>query len=141
MIPHGWRGTGIASWRCMRCLVYLGSPCLLTLVFWFGFVACIDAPVPDNPPASRIVTAWDPLDCGTPHRVVVELEDEDGEMLTSSTVCGIGSITLDVPHFGIYRGRIYAWEQLDHAAEIRSVMPIRLAVDETVVRWFVTTPR
>ena len=51
-----------------------------------------------------------------------------------------GMLTLDAPHFGIYRGRIYAWELAD-SAQIRSVMTIRLAVDEPILRWWVATPK
>jgi len=126
----------------MRCVIYIGSPWLLSLVFWTGFVACIDAPVPDTPPISRIVTAWDPLECGDqPHRVVVELEDEGGAMLSASAPCAIAGVTLDAPHFGLYRGRIYAWQQVDHEPEVRSEMPVRLTVDEPIVHWFVMAPK
>jgi len=128
--------------RCLRWSIDLGSPWLLSFAFWIGFVACIDAPLPDTPSVARIVTAWDPLACGDPHRVVVELEDDDGTRLSASTTCAHGSLSLDAPHFGIYRGRIYAWQQVEHAEpEIRSEMPIRLTVDEPVVRWWVMTPR
>jgi hypothetical protein len=129
----------------MRSLAYFGSSfglCfVITVVFWSCFGACIDAPAPDTPPIAKIVTTWDPLVCGPPHRVVVELEDEAGIELSTSAVCALGSVVLDAPHFGLYRGRIYAWEQLEDAPEIRSVMPIRLTVDEPIVRWFVATPQ
>ncbi len=124
----------------MERLLWIASPIPLSLVFWVLFVACIDAPVPDTPPAARVVTAWDPLVCGAPHRVVVELEDDAGIMIAASTTCSAGMVTLDAPHFGIYRGRIYAWE-LDEDVVIRSEMPLRLTVDEPIVRWWVTTPQ
>jgi hypothetical protein len=123
----------------MRFLVWIGSPVLLTVAFWSSFVACIDAPAPEIPPAARIVAAWDPLACGEPHRVVVELEDEAGVMIAASTRCASGMLTLDAPHYGIYRGRLYAWE-LETDVEIRSVMAIHMAVDEPIVRWWVATP-
>ena len=123
----------------MRFLVWIGSPALLSLAFWAAFVACIDAPVPDVPPSARIVAAWDPLGCGEPHRVVVELEDDAGAMIAASTSCATGMLSLDAPHFGIYRGRLYAWE-LDGEVEIRSVMAIRMTVDDPIVRWWVATP-
>jgi hypothetical protein len=129
----------------MRSLAFFGSSfglCLVfTVGFWSCFAACIDVPAPDTPPVAKIVTTWDPLACGPPHRVVVELEDEQGIELTTSALCALGSVVLDAPHFGIYRGRIYAWEQVDDAPEIRSEMSIRLAVDEPIVRWFVATPQ
>ena len=129
----------------MRSLAYFGCSFALTvsitIAFWTCFGACVDAPLPDTPPAAKLVTTWDPLACGSPHRVVVELEDDDGIELSTSAVCALGSVVLDAPHFGIYRGRIYAWEQRDEGPEIRSVMPIRLTVDEPIVHWFVATPQ
>ena len=114
-------------------------PCLATLLFWFAFTACIDSPMPDHdtPPIARVVVAWDPLACHTPHRVVVELEDHAGVKLSSSTACATGSLTIDTPHFGLYFGRIYAWEA---GEDIRSITAVRLVVDEPVVRWWVATP-
>jgi hypothetical protein len=126
----------------MRCFASIIFTCVLSLAFWIGFVACIDAPFPDPPPAARIVTTWDPLDCGkVPYRVVVELEDDAGVELSASTPCARGTLALDAPHFGIYRGRIYAWQLAGDSAVIRSVMAVRLAVDEPIVRWWVATPR
>jgi len=72
--------------------------------------------------------------------VVLELEDDNGVKLSTSTRCALGELALDAPHFGFYLGRIYAWE-LDGDPIIRSITPLRLAVDEAVVRWVVDTPR
>ena len=123
----------------LRLLTFILSPCLATLLFWVSFIACIDIddPVPDDPPIARIVVAWDPLECGPPHRVAVELEDLDGNRISSSTACNRGSITLDTPHYGTYYGRVYAWEAGESA---RSVTPVRLVVDAPVVRWWIATP-
>ncbi len=122
-------------------VVCFGGVSLLSLAFWCGFAACVDAPLPDTPPVARVLTSWDPLDCGEPHRVVLELEDEAGAQLSRSAPCVTASLMLDAPHFGIYRGRIYAWQQVDHAPEVRSVMDVRLTIDEPLVRWFVMTPK
>ena len=73
-----------------------------------------------------------------PHRVVVELEDEDGAPVSASVPCELGGITLDVRHWGIYRGRIYAWTL---GPEIRSVMTVRLEIDSPILWWTVETPR
>ena len=108
--------------------------CLLLCVV----VACVDQPFPEAPPAARVVTAWDPLECGAPHRVAVELEDSNGVIVSGSAPCSHANVALDVPHLGIYRGRVFAWE-LD--APIRSVMPVQLVVDELIVRWIVMTPK
>jgi hypothetical protein len=120
----------------MRLVVWIGSPWLATLVFWLAFGGCLDGPAPDTPASARVVVSWDPRACGPPHRVAVELEDDDGAPISRSVPCGLGGVALDAPHFGIYRGRIYAWD----AGAIRSVTPVYLAVDEPVVRWFVATP-
>jgi hypothetical protein len=126
----------------MHRLSWFLGPLVLSLLFWSAFVACIDAPLPDHPPAARIVTAWDPLACtgDDPYRVVVELEDDGGVELAASTTCRAGMVVLDAPHFGLYRGRIYAW-QLADTPVIRSEMSLHLAVDETIVRWWVSTPQ
>ncbi|MEJ7600848.1 MAG: hypothetical protein WKG01_23285 [Kofleriaceae bacterium] len=124
----------------MRFLILIFTPWLATLAFWFLFVACIDQPMPPSEPLARILTIWDPLACGEPHRVVIELEDEDGENISGSTPCAVGSLALDAPHLGVYWGRIYAW-QLEADPQMRSVMPFRLAVDDPVVRGLVATPR
>lgn len=115
---------------------------MVSLCFWSTFIACIDAPLPDPPPAARIVTAWDPLACSgeVPYRVVVELEDDAGIELTASTTCRAGMVVMDAPHFGIYRGRIYAW-QLADTPIVRSEMALHLTVDEPIVRWWVGTPQ
>jgi hypothetical protein len=103
---------------------------------------CVDMPPPDIEPQARLIAAWDPLDCGEPHRVVFELEDERGASLSRSTWCRVGGLSIDVPHWGIYRGRIYAW-QLNPGAEseIRSEVAVRIEVDSPIVHWFVDTPR
>jgi len=53
-------------------LILVCSPLFATLVFWSLFGACVDTQVDANPPVTRLVTSWDPLACGSPHRVVVE---------------------------------------------------------------------
>src|SRR4051794_36613932 len=93
----------------MRCSHLIACPWLATVLFWSVFGACIDAPPPASPPIARVVVSWDPRACRAPHRVVLELEDDDGAPLSSSVPCGLGGLTVDVPHFGVYRGRIYAW--------------------------------
>src|SRR5262245_5371777 len=108
--------------------------CLLA----FAISACIDAPVERDAPFARLVAAWDPLACGDPHRVVIELGDEDGAGVSSSTPCNIGGLTVDVAHFGIYRGRIYAWVL---GAAIRSEAAIEVMIDRPIVQWTVATPR
>ena len=109
-----------------------------TFGFWTCFGACVDAPLPRSPPQAKVVAAWDPLVCGDPHRVVVELEDDDGVPLSVSAPCTLGGLTIDAPHFGVYRGRIYAWEL---GKPERSFASVHLIVDEPIVRWDVETPR
>lgn len=122
--------------RMLR-LAYVLPPSLATLAFWCLFTACIDTPESDPDPIARVVVVWDPLSCGDPHRIAVELEDVDGYKLSSSTPCNAGSLTIDTPHFGLYYGRVFAWEA---GQDIRSITFVRLFVDEPVMRWLVATP-
>lgn len=115
-------------------LVSLVAACLIAVVG----SGCIDAPMPDLEPQARLVTLWDPLLCGEPHRVVVELEDDEGRPLSRSVPCTLGSVTMDLPHWGYYRGRLYAWTL---GPEIRSVVAVRLEIDAPIVQWYVETPR
>jgi hypothetical protein len=121
---------------------WIGSTLAATALFWFCFatcvVGCVDTPLSDPEPQARVVAAWDPLVCGDPHRVVIELEDGDGSKLARSVPCGAGGITIDIPRWGVYRGRIYAWA---FGPEIRSVMAVHLDVDAPVIYWTVETPR
>ena len=117
-----------------------------TLVFWTCFCAsvaaciagCVDTPLPDLEPQARVVASWDPLACGDPHRVVIELEDEDGRPISRSVPCAVGGVTIDIARWGVYLGRVYAWTL---GAEIRSVLHVRLEVDQPVIFWTVDTPR
>ncbi len=115
----------------------VGPSVLFSIGFWAAFVACIDAPASGSPDGARIVVSWDPLACGTPHRVAVELEDEAGAPISASAPCVIGALTLHAPRFGVYLGRVYAWTA---GQPIRSVTPVQIQVDEPVVRWMVATP-
>jgi hypothetical protein len=124
------------------CAAWVASTLGATLLFlsWFGacVAGCVDTPLPDVEPQSRIVAAWDPLACGDPHRVVIELEDEDGRRLSRSVPCDLGGVTIDIPRWGIYWGRIYAWT---FGPEIRSVLHVRFDVDAPVIFWEVDTPQ
>ena len=74
--------------------------------------------------------------------MVVELEDERGTDVSRSVPCELGSLTMDLPLWGIYRGRVYAWElETADDAEIRSVVSVRIDVDAPIVHWYVETPR
>lgn len=123
----------------MRLAALVLSPWFATVLYWLCFTACIDAPMSevDEPSIARVVVEWDPLACGPPHRVAVELEDHAGVKLAASTPCAAGSLAIDAPHFGLYYGRVYAWEA---GEEIRSVVPVRLTVDAPIVRWLIATP-
>jgi hypothetical protein len=95
-------------------------------------------PLPASPSVARLVAGWDPLACGDPHRVVLELMDDEGAASSASAPCNLGGVTIDVGHLGSYRGRIYAWS-LD--APIRSITPVDVAIDQPIVDWFVATPQ
>jgi len=119
-------------------LVLLCSPLIAAVLLWATLAACIDAPVELGPSLARLVVAWDPLACGEPHRVAVELDAEDGAQAAASAPCNLGGVTVDVSRFGTYQGRVYAWA-LD--AAIRSIMPIDVRIDQAIVRIDVETPR
>ena len=122
----------------LRLAGWIGSTSLATVPFWSVFGACVDAPLPRDEPQARVVAAWDPLQCGEPHRVVIELEDDAGIPLSSSAPCALGELTLDAPRMGRYRGQIYAWTLDD---TVRSTTAVELSVDAPVMRWVVPTPR
>ena len=127
----------------LRSLVtWIGSTVGATAIFWMCFgtcvAGCIDEPLPAaGDPQARIVAAWDPLSCGDPHRVVIELEDDDGAKLSRSVPCELGGVTIDIRHWGVYRGRIYAWSL---GPEIWSVKEVQFEVDSPVIYWTVETP-
>jgi hypothetical protein len=111
---------------------------LATAAIWSVLPACIPD-VPDDPaPVSRLLAYWDPLACGDPHRVVLELEDELGNRVSSSTPCALGGIAVDLPSWGPYTGRVYTWII---GTPIRSITPISLSVDADVIRLQVVTPQ
>lgn len=119
-------------------VLLLCSPLFAAALLWATFAACVDEPLAPSSSVARLVTVWDPLACGEPHRIVIELEDEDGAKRSASTPCNLGGVTVDVSHLGLYRGRVYAWA-ID--AAIRSIMPLELSIDEAIVHWFIATPR
>jgi hypothetical protein len=112
---------------------------LIPAACWAAIAAagCMDEPASDDASGPRIVAKWDPLACGAPHRVALELADEEGRRISSSALCASGGLKLEAPHLGVYVGRIYAWT-LGQA--IRSVMPVQIDVDESTERWTVATP-
>ena len=123
----------------MRCaagmrtlLINVLTPWLVTVAFWVAFGACIDETSREAPPVARIVATWDPLACGPPHRVVLELEDEGGAKLATSMPCNAGGLALDARHFGIYRGRVYATELDPHRVE--------LWVEQEIYAWWMGSP-
>jgi hypothetical protein len=116
----------------MRIALDIISPWILTIAFWLTFGACVDQPAHDPPPIARIIANWDPLACGPPHRVVLELEDDAHVTLVSSTACNAGTLALDTRHMGTYHGRIYATE-LDP-------QPVDLYVDEGIYQWWLGSP-
>lgn len=118
-------------------LLVLYSPWFAAALAGTALAACLDAPVGGGPSVARLVVAWDPLACGEPHRVALELADETGAPLSASVPCNLGGLTVDVPHLGSYHGRIYAWAL---GAPVRSVMPVELVIDQPITHWDVATP-
>jgi len=118
--------------RVIRC-----SPRWGAVLFWAVFAACLDTPGAPGSAVARLVVAWDPLACGAPHRVAVELDDEADVRVSASTPCSLGAVTVDVAHTGAYHGRVYAWAI---GEPVRSVTPLEVVIDQAVVRRQVATP-
>ena len=123
--------------RMRSLFLVLCSPGFAAALASTAFAACLDAPVGQGPSVARLVVAWDPLACGEPHRIAIELADDTSASLSASSPCNLGGLTVDVSHFGSYHGRLYAWA-LD--APVRSVMPVELVIDQPITRWDVVTP-
>lgn len=121
--------------RPMPCGVLMKLVVVAFVLVLGGCLATL--PDDDTPPASRVIVQWNPLECGTPHRVVLELEHEDGTDASSSVPCILGSLTVDLSQWGIYFGRFYGWEL---GVPIRGVEPVTLTVDAPVVHWQLLEP-
>lgn len=141
------RGMRHAKRRGMRSLlVPLCSPLVVAALAWTLFAACIDAPPEPRLSLARLVVAWDPLACGDPHRLVVELRDDAGAVVSASTPCSLGTLAVDIAHFGSYRGRLSAWA-LDPPArpsgptdEVTIEATIEVTMDQPIVHWDVMVP-
>lgn len=84
-----------------------------------------------------MIVQWDPLACGHPHRVVLELEHDDGTDASSSVPCVLGSMAIDLPQWGLYFGRFYAWEA---GVPIRRVEPVTMTIDAPIIHWQLAEP-
>jgi hypothetical protein len=64
------------------------------------------------------------------------------EQFGAGMITGWGAHHIDIAHWGIYQGRLYAWT-LPAASqpEIRAETKVRLEIDAPVVFWSVDTPR
>jgi hypothetical protein len=135
------------------CLVLLCSPLVVAALAWALFAACIDAPPEARLSPARLVVAWDPLACGDPHRLVAELRDDAGAVMSASTPCSLGTLAVDVARFGSYRGRLYAWAldqpgrpgaptgATDGVADRAAIeVTIEVTIDQPIVHWDVTVP-
>jgi hypothetical protein len=101
-------------------------------------LACVDEPLAPAPTVARLVVSWDPLACGPPHRVVLELEDEDGGSRSDAGPCQLGALAVDISRHGVHRGRLYSPLP---GAPPRSVVLLELVIDAPIVHRHVATPR
>ena len=100
--------------------------------FWTLFGACVDTPPATAGPVARLVAVWDPTACTDPHRVALELTDDDGLELSRSAPCAIGSVSIDVPHLGPYHGRVFGWVL---GGAIRNASESDIDVADSITRW------
>lgn len=121
-------------------LALLCSPLLVAALAWLAVAACLDEPVASAPAEARLVVAWDPLACDDPHRVAVELRDDAGALASASTPCSLGGLTVDVAHFGVYHGRVYAWASTEVRPDTAEATTIELSIEQPIVRYEVATP-
>lgn len=156
MLARGMRHAKRGGMRSL--LVLLCSPLVVAALAWTLFAACIDAPPEPRLSLARLVVAWDPLACGDPHRLVVELRDDAGAVVSASTPCSLGTLAVDIAHFGSYRGRLSAWtldpparpsaptEEVTIEAAIEATIEatievtIEVTMDQPVVHWDVMVP-
>ena len=120
-------------------LLSLGLPLVLWLALALSALsACLTTlPLDDDDPVARVIVMWDPLACVRPHRVVVELEHDDGANVSSSVPCTLGSLTIDLPRWGVYFGVVYGWEL---GELIRRTTKVTLAVDAPLIYWRLAAP-
>jgi hypothetical protein len=121
-------------------LALLCSPLIGAVLAWLAVAACLDEPIASAPAEARVVVAWDPLACEDPHRVAVELRDDTGALAAASTPCSLGGLTVDVAHFGVYHGRVYAWASTEAPSGTAAVTTIELSIEQPIVRYEVATP-
>jgi hypothetical protein len=114
-------------------LGWVSSTWLAALGFWLLFGACVDTPLEPAPPIARLIAEWDPLACGQPHRVAIDLADDQGDVVSTSAPCAIGSVSIDMPHLGTYRGQAYAWD-LDAATDDHT-LDVVVDVTDPITRW------
>jgi hypothetical protein len=105
----------------------------------WSYVACnADPIIPDATVQARLTVTWDARVCDQPHDVVLELEDTAGVDLDAVATCDAGSIELDIVHWGVYRGRIFARTP---SGRDHSSVELHVDVDKPVVHRAVATPR
>jgi hypothetical protein len=126
----------LAAPRPSSCANYI-VPALVLVMLALTPACLATLPDDDEPPASRVIVQWDPLDCGPPHRVVLELQHEDGTDASSSVPCILGSLSIDLRQWGIYFGRFYGWEA---GSPIRRIEPVTLTVDAPLIHWQLVEP-
>ncbi len=90
-------------------------------------------------PQSQLVASWDSGPCRKDaHFIVIDLEDDGGAPVSAWAPCFLGTLSVDILHWGVYRGRVFAWTPDE---SIRSVSQVRVDIDAPVIYWTVATPR
>ena len=123
--------------RRRRACHYLVAACGVLVAL--SLAGCLDAPIADTPAIARLVASWDPLECGAPHRVVIELALVDavdaGGSLAASGWCALGGLAVEVPRLGSYHARA-------RADDLGSSPPLHkdIAIEHAIVDWSIGEP-
>lgn len=115
-----------------RVALLIFSPIVAAGAFWALFAACVDTPLPQPPPAVRLVASWPPASCGRPHRVVLAVEDDAGVEEAASVPCELGGLVLELPHLGTYHG---AFRHEPEEVPPRAPASLDLLLDRPEVFW------
>jgi hypothetical protein len=121
--------------RVLECVICAAEVWTAASIAVVECCACVELPMTTAPPPRiELVASWDVGQCRMPHRIAVDLTDDDGDHVSHAAPCAAGTMTLEVPRLGTYRGSVYAWE-LGSAGGVATADAVEVDVDASVTRW------